>query len=321
RPRLGRWLRGAESADGRAGPADRGARRGRRPERRVPSSHDESDGRVAAPGRAERHPLGHLDGCGRPLSVSGRWKWRSRCSGPVPFERLYDRRRREPPDERGRRVSRSPLGPSPVGKPHADVHVRAVRRRDRLEWDRELPAAGDRARLSRGGADEPPGRRRLRGLARPPVRPGHPRRRDEPDGWLNPTIPSWYPPPYAGRSVSRYICPIGLPPEEGVDVVYAYIDADNSSATGLRSDVQGRTYGFDYAIAVIGRNGAVNSSGLYAFVPARADPWNFVRSIDVALDAHRMEFSVNASALALTAGYQVVYFASDWALCYAVWLP
>src|SRR5436309_2144823 len=142
-----------------------------------------------------------------------------------------------------------------------------------------------------------------------------------PDCWLNTTIPSWYPPPYAGRSVSRYICPIGLPPEEGVDVVYAYIDADNSSATGLRSDVQGRTYGFDYAIAVIGRNGAVNSSGLYAFVPARANPWNFVRPIDVGLDAHRMEFAVNSTVLGLAAGYQVVYFASDWRLGYDVALP
>src|SRR2546425_144824 len=142
-----------------------------------------------------------------------------------------------------------------------------------------------------------------------------------PDCWLNTTIPSWYPPPYAGRSVTRYICPIGLPPEEGVDVVYAYIDADNSSATGLWSDVQGRIYGFDYTIAVIGRNGAVNSSGLYAFVPARANPWNFVRPIDVGLDAHRMEFSVNSSALALAAGYQVVYFASDWRLGYDVALP
>ena len=142
-----------------------------------------------------------------------------------------------------------------------------------------------------------------------------------PDCWLNTTIPSWYPPPYAGRVVTRYICPIGLPPEEGVDVVYAYIDADNSSATGLWSDVQGRTYGFDYAIAVIGRNGAVNSSGLYAFVPARANPWNLVAPITVGLDAHRMEFSVNASALGLTAGYRVVYFASDWRLGYDVALP
>jgi len=47
-------------------------------------------------------------------------------------------------------------------------------------------------------------------------------------------------------------------PQEGVDVVYAYIDADNSSATGLWADIGGRIYGLDYAIAVVGRNGVVN---------------------------------------------------------------
>src|SRR6266568_4242768 len=141
------------------------------------------------------------------------------------------------------------------------------------------------------------------------------------DCWLNTTIPAWYPAPYAGRSVTRFICPIGQPPEEGVDVVYAYVDADNATSTGLLSDVEGRTYGFDYAMAVIGRNGAVNSSGLYAFVPARANPWALVQPIAVALDAHRMEFAVDASALNLVAGYRVVYFASDWRLGYDVALP
>ena len=87
------------------------------------------------------------------------------------------------------------------------------------------------------------------------------------------------------------------------------------------SDVQGRLYGFDYAIAVIGRNGVVNSSGLYAFAPAQANPWTLVRPIAVALDAHRMEFAVNATVLNLTAGYRVAYFASDWRLGYDVALP
>src|SRR5881296_2269031 len=111
------------------------------------------------------------------------------------------------------------------------------------------------------------------------------------------------------------------PPAEGDDVVDAFIDADNSSGTGMWSDVQGNPYGFDYAIAVIGRNGAVNSSGLYAFAPGSANPWTFVRPVVVALDAHRMEFAVNATALNLTAGYRVVYLASDWRLGYDVALP
>jgi uncharacterized repeat protein (TIGR01451 family) len=111
------------------------------------------------------------------------------------------------------------------------------------------------------------------------------------------------------------------PPAQGDDVVDAFIDSDNSSATGLWSDVQGNGYGFDYAIAVIGRNGAVNSSGLYAFAPGTANPWTFVRPVAVAFDAHRMEFAVNATALNLTAGYRVVYLASDWRLGYDVALP
>jgi uncharacterized repeat protein (TIGR01451 family) len=112
-----------------------------------------------------------------------------------------------------------------------------------------------------------------------------------------------------------------VPPQQGVDVMYAYIDADNSSATGLRVDVGGRAYGFDYAIATVGRNGAVNSSGLYAFTPGQSNPWTLLRPVDVGLDAHRIEFAVNATVLNLTAGYRVVFYASDWRLEYDMALP
>src|SRR5205809_646272 len=103
--------------------------------------------------------------------------------------------------------------------------------------------------------------------------------------------------------------------------MYAYIDADNSSATCLGVDVAGRAYGFDDAIAAVGRNGDVNSTGLYGFVAGQSNPWNLLRPIDIALDAHRMEFAVNASALNLTAGYRVVFYASDWRLEYDLALP
>lgn len=144
---------------------------------------------------------------------------------------------------------------------------------------------------------------------------------DGPDCWLNTTIPSWYPVPYGGRVITRYVCPIGQPPVEGVDVLYAYIDADNATATGLLSDLAGRTYGFDFAMAVIGRNGVVNSSGLYTFAPGRSVPWQFAQTVPVALDAHRLEFAVDAAVLNLTPGYRVVYFASNWRLGYDVALP
>ncbi len=108
-------------------------------------------------------------------------------------------------------------------------------------------------------------------------------------------------------------------PEVGYDVVYAYIDADNSSMTGIRYQVGNRTYGFDYAVATKGRNGQVNSSALY--VAGVNDTWQYVGPAAAALDSHRLEFAVNASALNLRVGYQVVYVASDWKLEYDVASP
>src|SRR5438034_9776861 len=82
----------------------------------------------------------------------------------------------------------------------------------------------------------------------------------------------------------------------------------------MRYDVAGRAYGFDDAIAAVGRNGDVNSSGLYGFVAGQSNPWDLLRPLDIALDAHRMEFGVKASAINLPAGYRVVFYASDWRL-------
>ncbi|TLZ67027.1 MAG: DUF11 domain-containing protein [Methanobacteriota archaeon] len=127
-----------------------------------------------------------------------------------------------------------------------------------------------------------------------------------------------YPAPPSSNNTT---IPSVVPPQEGVDVMYAYIDADNSSATGLRADIGGRAYGFDDAIAAVGRNGVVNSSGLYGVASGQPNPWNFLRSVEIGLDAHRMEFAVNASVLNLTAGYRIVFYASDWRLEYDLALP
>ncbi|HYM39449.1 MAG TPA: hypothetical protein VEY12_04790 [Thermoplasmata archaeon] len=108
-------------------------------------------------------------------------------------------------------------------------------------------------------------------------------------------------------------------PQTGVDVMYAYIDADNSSATGIRYRVGNLTYGFDYAVSVVGRNGQVNSSALYA--PSANGTWQYVGPAQAALDAHRLELAVNASQLNLRAGYRVVYVASDWQQQYDVAVP
>ena len=110
-------------------------------------------------------------------------------------------------------------------------------------------------------------------------------------------------------------------PQVGYDVLYAYIDADNSSLSGLGATTGTRTYGFDYALAVTGRNGTVVSSALYTYAPSANGTWSFVRPIAAALDAHRIEFGLNATAMNLTPAYRVVFYATDWRLQYDVALP
>lgn len=110
-------------------------------------------------------------------------------------------------------------------------------------------------------------------------------------------------------------------PQVGYDVLYAYIDADNSSATGYPASLNNRSYGFDYAIAITGRNGTVVSGGLYTYAPTANGSWRYLRSVAAALDAHRVEFGVTASAMNLTPSYRVVFYATDWRLEYDIALP
>jgi len=110
-------------------------------------------------------------------------------------------------------------------------------------------------------------------------------------------------------------------PQVGYDVLYAYIDADNSSLTGFPANTSGRDFGFDYAMAVTGRNGTIVSSALYAYAPTANSTWRYLQPIAAALDAHRIEFAVNASAMNLSASYKTVFYATDWRLEYDVALP
>ncbi len=110
-------------------------------------------------------------------------------------------------------------------------------------------------------------------------------------------------------------------PQVGYDVLYAYLDADNSSLTGLAANTGGRSFGFDYALAVTGRNGTIVSSALYSYAPSANGTWQFRGPAAAALDAHRVEFAVNASGLNLSIGYRVVFYATDWRLEYDVALP
>ena len=112
------------------------------------------------------------------------------------------------------------------------------------------------------------------------------------DTWLNTTIPAWYPAPYAGRFVSRYIGPIAPRTLEGVDSAIVYLDGDNRSATGLVVTFGTVTYGLDWAVVVVGRHGVISASDLYRYSAGTSNPWQPVTSVPAALDSTRLEVSV-----------------------------
>ncbi|MEE9116572.1 MAG: hypothetical protein V3U09_06720, partial [Thermoplasmata archaeon] len=81
------------------------------------------------------------------------------------------------------------------------------------------------------------------------------------DYWLNTTIPSGFPAPYADRNVSRYIGPIQKPELIGEDVARIYIDADNSTSTGYYV----QDMGSDFMIEIRGIDGKLRDAGLLEF--------------------------------------------------------
>src|SRR5881296_2571632 len=81
------------------------------------------------------------------------------------------------------------------------------------------------------------------------------------DYWLNTTIPSTFPAPYAGRSVSLYIGPDNRPPVLGDDVIRIFLDIDNSTFSGY--SIGG--IGADRLVEIRGKDGTVTQSALLAF--------------------------------------------------------
>lgn len=127
--------------------------------------------------------------------------------------------------------------------------------------------------------------------------------------------------PYSSSGGNNTNLTVPYVPQVGVDILYAYVDADNSTATGLHATVENRTYGFDHVLAVIGRNSVVTSSALYDYAPQNTTRWQFAALVSAAVDAHRIEFAVNTSLMNFTADFRVVYYATDWRFQYDVALP
>ncbi len=112
-----------------------------------------------------------------------------------------------------------------------------------------------------------------------------------PDMWLNTTIPSWFPKPYAGRVVHRYIGPVPHHVITGMDTVEIYINADNNTATGF--SLPQYPIGADYKIEIYGKDGKVYNATLYKY---SGSSWKFVMHLSPKLGYHAMELNTGIRA-------------------------
>src|SRR5213594_3189595 len=122
------------------------------------------------------------------------------------------------------------------------------------------------------------------------------------DYWLNTTIPSTFPAPYAGRSVSLYIGPDNRPPVLGDDVIRIFLDIDNSTFSGY--SIGG--IGADRLVEFRGKDGTVTQSALLSFTGSYPGQWAWtpLAPVTVALGYHALKLSVtfNASNLYVESG-------------------
>src|SRR2546421_231112 len=122
------------------------------------------------------------------------------------------------------------------------------------------------------------------------------------DYWLNTTIPSTFPAPYAGRSVSVYIGPDNRQPVLGDDAIRIFLDIDNSTFSGY--SIGG--IGADRLVELRGKDGTGTQAALLAFTGSFPGQWAWtpIAPVTVALGYHAMELSVplNASKLYVESG-------------------
>ncbi len=131
------------------------------------------------------------------------------------------------------------------------------------------------------------------------------------DFYLNTTIPSTYPPPYANGAVSLYIGPTLRPVLIGEDVARVYFDADNDTATGFRINVLGA----DVLLEIRGRDGVITSRVLSAFNGTSQFDWSWtpILAPAVATDDSRIEAEIPASDVAFANNSAAYFETMDWA--------
>ena len=133
-----------------------------------------------------------------------------------------------------------------------------------------------------------------------------------PDFYLNTTIPSNFPPPYANRPVSLYIGRSVRPPLFGEEVARVFFDADNNTATGFRINVLGA----DYLLEFRGRAGVVTYRTLSSFAGASQVDWSWTAPLtpSAATDYARIEASFPISGLGFANNSLAYFEVMDWSL-------
>jgi len=124
------------------------------------------------------------------------------------------------------------------------------------------------------------------------------------DMWLNTTIPSSFPEPYAGRDVRVYIGPVPHRKLYGMDTITIYVNSDGNKSTGF--SLPQYLFGAEYKIEFVGRNGKIYESYLYSF---HNGSWDVVRELNssyYALGYHAIEVNTTLS------NGDVLITLSDW---------
>ena len=126
-----------------------------------------------------------------------------------------------------------------------------------------------------------------------------------PDMWLNTTIPSWFPKPYAGRHVSVYIGPLPKKPVTGNDTFYVYIKSKNGAFHAPYLP-----FSSNYMVKISGK-GFHASSYLLKFTGGK---WVKVRKVPIAFVNNQLEGNayVNGTIFVLARDWLGQYDMEEW---------
>jgi len=120
------------------------------------------------------------------------------------------------------------------------------------------------------------------------------------DMWLNTTLPSWFPEPYANREIHKYIGPVPKKEVYGMDTLTVYIDSDNRTSTGF--SLPQYPIGAEYKVEIYGRDGKVLNSSLYKFDRG----WHYMGNVSYFIGYHGLEMNTGVS------GKNMIVLISDW---------